>query len=149
MIEVGVDIPNASVMLVEHAERFGLTQLHQLRGRVGRGAEKSYCILVKRNITDTSRTRLSIMEKTNDGFLIADEDLKLRGPGEYFGVRQSGFFQYKIANMATDKAIIQKARKAAFKLINNDPALQDRSNKSLRQTFLKAYAHRLDDINLS
>jgi ATP-dependent DNA helicase RecG len=134
---------------VEHAERFGLTQLHQLRGRVGRGAEKSYCILVKRNITDTSRTRLSIMEKTNDGFLIADEDLKLRGPGEYFGVRQSGFFQYKIANMATDRAIIQKARKAAFKLIDNDPALQDKSNKSLRQTFLKAYAHRLDDINLS
>ena len=149
VIEVGVDIPNASVMLVEHAERFGLTQLHQLRGRVGRGAEKSYCILVKRNITDTSRTRLSIMEKTNDGFLIADEDLKLRGPGEYFGVRQSGFFQYKIANMTTDRAIIQKARKAAFKLIDNDPALQDRSNKSLRQTFLKAYAHRLDDINLS
>ena len=149
VIEVGVDIPNASVMLVEHAERFGLTQLHQLRGRVGRGAEKSYCILVKRNITDTSRTRLSIMEKTNDGFLIADEDLKLRGPGEYFGVKQSGFFQYKIANMATDRAIIQKARKAAFKLIDNDPALQDRSNKSLRQTFLKAYAHRLDDINLS
>jgi ATP-dependent DNA helicase RecG len=89
------------------------------------------------------------MEKTNDGFLIADEDLKLRGPGEYFGVKQSGFFQYKIANMATDRAIIQKARKAAFKLIDNDPALQDRSNKSLRQTFLKAYAHRLDDINLS
>ena len=121
----------------------------RLRGRVGRGAEKSYCILVKRNITDTSRTRLSIMEKTNDGFLIADEDLKLRGPGEYFGVRQSGFFQYKIANMATDRAIIQKARKAAFKLIDNDPALQDKSNKSLRQIFLKAYAHRLDDINLS
>ena len=97
VIEVGVDIPNASVMLVEHAERFGLTQLHQLRGRVGRGAEKSYCILVKRNVTATSRTRLSIMEKTNDGFVIADEDLKLRGPGEYFGVKQSGFFQYKIA----------------------------------------------------
>ena len=149
MIEVGVDIPNASVMLGEHAERFGLTQLHQLRGRVGRGAEKSYCILVKRNITNTSRTRLSIMERTNDGFLIADEDLKLRGPGEYFGVKQSGFFQYKIANMATDREIIQKARKAAFKLINNDPTLQDKSNKLLRQTFLKTYAHRLDDINLS
>jgi len=149
VIEVGIDVPNATVMIIEHAERFGLAQLHQLRGRVGRGAEKSYCILVKRNITDTSRTRLSIMEKTNDGFLIADEDLKLRGPGEYFGVKQSGFFQYKIANMATDRAIIQKARKAAFKLIDNDPALQDKSNKSLRQTFLKAYAHRLDDINLS
>jgi ATP-dependent DNA helicase RecG len=149
VIEVGVDIPNASVMLVEHAERFGLTQLHQLRGRVGRGAEKSYCILVKRNITDTSRTRLSIMEKTNDGFVIADEDLKLRGPGEYFGVKQSGFFQYKIANMVTDRSIIQKARKAAFMLIDNDPALQDKLNKSLRQNFLKVYTHRLDDINLS
>ena len=89
------------------------------------------------------------MEKTNDGFVIADEDLKLRGPGEYFGVKQSGFFHYKIANMATDREIIQKARKAAFKLINNDPTIQDKANKFLRQTFLKTYASRLDDINLS
>ena len=89
------------------------------------------------------------MEKTNDGFVIADEDLKLRGPGEYFGVKQSGFIQYKIANMATDREIIHKARKAAFKLIDNDPTLQDKSNKLIRQTFLKTYAHRLDDINLS
>ena len=88
VVEVGIDIPNATVMLVEHAERFGLTQLHQLRGRVGRGTKKSYCILVRRNITDASRNRLAVMEKTRDGFIIADEDLKLRGPGEFFGLKQ-------------------------------------------------------------
>ncbi len=96
VIEVGIDIPNATVMLVEHADRFGLTQLHQLRGRVGRGSEKSYCILVRRNFTDNSKKRLRIMESTTDGFVISDEDLKLRGPGEFFGIRQSGFLKYKI-----------------------------------------------------
>ncbi|SVE05617.1 uncharacterized protein METZ01_LOCUS458471, partial [marine metagenome] len=85
VIEVGIDIPNATVMLIEHAERFGLTQLHQLRGRVGRGREKSYCILVRRNFSDNSKKRLRIMESTNDGFIISDEDLKIRGPGEFFG----------------------------------------------------------------
>ena len=111
VIEVGIDIPNATVMMIEHADRFGLTQLHQLRGRVGRGKQKSYCILVRRNFTENSKKRLRIMESTNDGFLISDEDLKLRGPGEFFGIRQSGFLKYKIANMVTDGPILRDARK--------------------------------------
>ena len=149
VVEVGVDIPNATVMVVEHAERFGLTQLHQLRGRVGRGAEKSYCVLVKRNVTEPSRTRLSIMEETNDGFIIADEDLKLRGPGEFFGIKQSGFFKYKIANMITDGPILRDARKVAFELVENDPNLKNKVNKMIRETFIREYADRLEGISLS
>ncbi len=149
VVEVGVDIPNATVMLVEHAERFGLTQLHQLRGRVGRGAEKSYCILVKRGVTDSSRTRLNIMEETTDGFVIADEDLKLRGPGEFFGLKQSGFFKFKIANMVTDGSIIREARKVAFDIIEHDPYLKDKHHEELRKSFIREYAERLDEIKLS
>ena len=149
VVEVGVDIPNATVMVVEHADRFRLTQLHQLRGRVGRGAEKSYCVLVKRNVTDTSRTRLFIMEEAHDGFVIADEDLKLRGPGEFFGIKQSGFFKYKIANMVTDGPIIRDARKVAFELVENDPNLKNKVNKMIRETFIREYADRLEGISLS
>jgi ATP-dependent DNA helicase RecG len=149
VVEVGVDIPNATVMVVEHAERFGLTQLHQLRGRVGRGAEKSYCVLVKRNVTDASRTRLHIMEETNDGFVIADEDLKLRGPGEFFGIKQSGFFKYKIANMVTDGPIIRDARKLAFEIVENDPNLKNESNKMILETFIRDYADRLEGVSLT
>ena len=149
VIEVGIDIPNATVMLVENAERFGLTQLHQLRGRVGRGSEKSYCILVKRNTTETSKNRLAIMEKTNDGFIIADEDLRLRGPGEFLGQKQSGFFQYKIANMATDGSIIRQSREAAFSLIENDPNLDNSENLIMKKWFISNYSQHLDKIILS
>ena len=149
VIEVGVDIPNATVMVVEHAERFGLTQLHQLRGRVGRGLDKSYCILVRRNITVIAQSRLEIMEETNDGFIIADEDLKLRGPGEYFGIKQSGFFQFKIANMISDGSIIRDARKAAFEIIENDPDLQESRHRLLQEIFYQEYADHLEMIALS
>ncbi len=149
VIEVGIDIPNATVMLIEHAERFGLTQLHQLRGRVGRGINKSYCILVRRNITDTSKNRLSVMEKTNDGFVIADEDLKLRGPGEFFGLRQSGFFQFKIADMVQDGSLLRQARLSAFDLIVQDQKLTNDSNKRLREWFISDYDQYLDTIKLS
>ena len=149
VIEVGIDIPNATVMLIEHAERFGLTQLHQLRGRVGRGINKSYCILVRRNITDTSKNRLSVMEKTNDGFVIADEDLKLRGPGEFFGLRQSGFFQFKIADMVQDGSLLRQARLSAFDLIVQDQKLTNDSNKKLREWFISDYDQYLDTIKLS
>ena len=149
VIEVGVDIPNATVMVVEHAERFGLTQLHQLRGRVGRGTDKSYCILVRRNITVISQSRLEIMEETNDGFIIADEDLKLRGPGEFFGIKQSGFFQFKIANMINDGSIIWDARKAAFEVIKNDPDLQESEHRLLGEIFFQEYADHLEMIALS
>ena len=129
--------------------RFGLTQLHQLRGRVGRGTDKSYCILVRRNITVISQSRLEIMEETNDGFIIADEDLKLRGPGEFFGIKQSGFFQFKIANMISDGSIIWDARKAAFEVIKNDPDLQESEHRLLGEIFFQEYADHLEMIALS
>ncbi|MFL2983593.1 MAG: ATP-dependent DNA helicase RecG [Candidatus Neomarinimicrobiota bacterium] len=149
VVEVGIDIPNASVILIEHAERFGLTQLHQLRGRVGRGKEKSYCILVRRSFSDISSNRLSVMEKTGDGFIIADEDLKLRGPGEFFGLRQSGFFKFKIADIAKDGILIKDARAMAFSVINHDRDLSQKTNKLLYQWFMSDYANHLDNLNLS
>ena len=147
VIEVGIDIPNASVMLIEHAERFGLTQLHQLRGRVGRGSSKSYCILVERNIRDTSRKRLAIMEKTNNGFVIADEDLKMRGPGKFFSTEQSGFFKHKIADMVTDGAIIRKAREVAQTIAKTDTKLEN--NPRMKKRLLKDYAQYLDTVVIS
>lgn len=146
VIEVGIDIPNATVMLIEHAERFGLTQLHQLRGRVGRSSAKSYCILVERNIRDTSRKRLSIMEKTNDGFVIADEDLKLRGPGKFFSTEQSGFFKYKIADLVTDGPIIRKARKAAQEIAKRDLKLE--KHVLMKERLMRDYAQYLDTVNI-
>jgi ATP-dependent DNA helicase RecG len=147
VIEVGIDVPNASVMLVEHAERFGLTQLHQLRGRVGRGSAKSYCILVERNVTPMSRSRLTIMENTNDGFIIADEDLKMRGPGKFFSTEQSGFFRYKIADMVNDGPIIRRARKAAKKIVKLDPLLE--KHFLMKERLLKEYAQYLDTVNIT
>ena len=119
VIEVGVDVPNASVMVVEHAERFGLAQLHQLRGRVGRGAEKSYCILISDSKANVAKARLETMEKTNDGFKLAEEDLKLRGPGQFFGEAQHGLPDLKIANVYQEELLIQ-ARDAAEKFIADD-----------------------------
>jgi len=147
VIEVGIDIPNASVMLIEHAERFGLTQLHQLRGRVGRGSAKSYCILVERNIRDTSRKRLSIMEKINDGFIIADEDLKMRGPGKFFSTEQSGFFKHKIADMVTDGVIIRKARETAQTIAKADTKLKN--HPLMKERLLMDYAQYLETAVIS
>ena len=149
VIEVGIDIPNATVMLIEHAERFGLTQLHQLRGRVGRGSEKSYCILVHRKITQNSKKRLKIMESTNDGFKISDEDLKIRGPGEFFGIRQSGFLKYKIANMVTDGPILRSAREAAISLVKRDATLSHQEHNLIRNRLVEEYREKLQKINLS
>lgn len=125
VIEVGVNVPNASVMIIENAERFGLSQLHQLRGRVGRGADQSYCILMsKHQIAKTTRQRLELMTQTSDGFLIAEADMQMRGPGDIEGTMQSGIpFDLHIANLATDGQIIQLARRAAEKIIDNDPTL--------------------------
>lgn len=125
VIEVGVNVPNASVMIIENAERFGLSQLHQLRGRVGRGADQSYCILMsKHQIAKTTRQRLELMTQTSDGFLIAEADMQMRGPGDIEGTMQSGIpFDLHIANLATDGQIIQLARRAAEKIIDKDPSL--------------------------
>lgn len=149
VIEVGIDIPNATIMLIEHADRFGLTQLHQLRGRVGRGSVKSYCILVRRNYNDRSKKRLKIMESTNDGFIISDEDLKMRGPGEFFGIRQSGFLRYKIADLVMDGPIIRKARKAAFTVAGKDPNLISPDHELIRRRFLKDYRDLYEGFKLS
>jgi ATP-dependent DNA helicase RecG len=114
VIEVGVDVPNASVMIVEHAERFGLSQLHQLRGRVGRGAEKSYCLLLTSDKqTSVANERLGIMAQTDDGFVIAEKDLELRGPGELLGTRQSGLPEFRVANLVRDQQFLAGARKEA------------------------------------
>ncbi len=136
VIEVGVNVPNASVMIIESAERFGLSQLHQLRGRVGRGAEQSYCILMTgHKLSDDSKTRLETMVKTNDGFQIAEVDLKLRGPGDIMGTQQSGVLNLKIADLIKDQELLQHARYHAKKILNDDPALSKPEN----QVILDAY----------
>jgi ATP-dependent DNA helicase RecG len=115
VIEVGIDIPNATVMFVEHAERFGLAQLHQLRGRVGRGSEKSLCILLKSyKCSEDGSKRLEVMRSTNDGFKIAEADLEIRGPGEFLGTRQSGLPDFRVANILRDGRILEEARQEAF-----------------------------------
>jgi ATP-dependent DNA helicase RecG len=123
VIEVGVDVPNASVMVIEDANRFGLSQLHQLRGRVGRGEHQSFCILVADPTNEEATSRMEIMVKTTDGFEIAEEDLRLRGPGELAGTRQHGNLDFKLADLVQDGRMLEVARQAAIKLINYDPDL--------------------------
>ena len=123
VIEVGVDVPNAAAMVIENAERFGLSQLHQLRGRVGRGPHQSYCILISDNQNEETRTRLKVMTKTSDGFRIAEEDLRLRGPGDFFGQRQHGLPGLKAADLGCDTQLLQEARQAAEALLERDPDL--------------------------
>jgi ATP-dependent DNA helicase RecG len=132
VVEVGVDVPNATVMVIEHAERFGLSQLHQLRGRIGRGAQKSNCILVAPGRwTNEGRARLETMVRTNNGFEIAETDLQLRGPGEFFGTRQSGELGFHVANPLRDRELLELARKEAFTLAE-DPARKDSLQATLR-----------------
>ena len=153
VIEVGIDVPNATIMIIENAERFGLSQLHQLRGRVGRGAEQSFCILLtdenysKRTLSlasnraeahrdvNATKKRLETMVETNDGFKIAEVDLELRGAGEYFGTRQSGLPGFRLANIVTDTEILSAARKEAFELVERDPHLTRTENKNIRKEF--------------
>ena len=138
VIEVGVNVPNASVMVIENAERFGLSQLHQLRGRVGRGAEKSYCILMTNDeLSADSKKRISTMVSTNDGFKIADADLKLRGPGDLMGTQQSGILDLKVADLAKDGPIVGLARSIAIDRLKTDPNLSDPINEGLRKKMIK------------
>ena len=133
VIEVGVDVPNATVMVIENAEYFGLSQLHQLRGRVGRGSEQSYCILVSDAKNEKATRRLAVMCETNDGFRIAEEDLKLRGPGDFFGSRQSGLPLLKLADLMTDGRILYAARDEAQRILADDPDLSKKENKPLKE----------------
>ena len=133
VVEVGVNVPNATVMMVENAERFGLAQLHQLRGRVGRGKDQSYCIFISQYDKEETVKRLDILNKTNDGFVIADEDMKLRGPGDFFGIRQSGLMDFAIGDIYRDAALLKEAAKDAGELLQRDPLLERDDHRLLRE----------------
>ncbi|MGJ8659217.1 MAG: ATP-dependent DNA helicase RecG [Cellulophaga fucicola] len=143
VIEVGVNVPNASVMIIESAERFGLSQLHQLRGRVGRGADQSYCILMtSHKLSPDAKTRLETMVRTNDGFEIAEVDLKLRGPGDIMGTQQSGVLNLKIADIVKDNDILQTARHYAIKILKEDPSLSNPSNTVVSEAYAQLVKHK-------
>jgi ATP-dependent DNA helicase RecG len=138
VIEVGVDVPNATVMVIESAEKFGLSQLHQLRGRVGRGADKSYCILLTGpNIGNDARERMKIMTSTNNGFVIAEKDLDMRGPGEIEGTKQSGVLNFKLASIVQDRSVLETARRFAEDTVTNDPDLSSAENLRIK-SYLQA-----------
>ena len=140
VVEVGIDVPNATVMLVESADRFGLSQLHQFRGRVGRGQEQSYCMLLSQNPSEIGRERLDIIEKTHDGFQLAEEDLKLRGPGEFFGTRQSGLPDLRMAKLS-DVALLELARDEAIRLFEQDPNLKKSEHSLLAKELARVWQH--------
>jgi ATP-dependent DNA helicase RecG len=140
VVEVGMDVPNASVMLVENAERYGLSQLHQLRGRVGRGTAQSSCILISDAQNEAAKSRLAVMCSTGDGFRIADEDLRLRGPGDFFGSRQHGLPVLHIADMAADMEVLREAQRAAAELISRDPLLTAPEHRSLHAEVERLFA---------
>ncbi|MCX5722961.1 MAG: helicase-related protein, partial [Nitrospirae bacterium] len=170
VVEVGVDVPNATVMMIEHAERFGLAQLHQLRGRVGRSAHQSYCLLMASGgwrggmgvagqggkgttlspypSTPTpplaARERLDALVRSTDGFVIAEEDLRIRGPGEFFGFRQWGMPEFRVANLLRDAELLQQARQEAFALLKQDPQLKLPVHRALREAMLRRWETKLD-----
>jgi ATP-dependent DNA helicase RecG len=163
VVEVGVDVPNATVMLIEHAERFGLAQLHQLRGRVGRGSHQSYCLLMAAGVgrggarrgrldfggeaadaLSSARERLEALVRSNDGFVIAEEDLRIRGPGEFFGFRQWGMPEFRVANLVRDMDLLQQARLEAFSLLKQDPGLRASAHQGLRDAMLRKWKEKLE-----
>ena len=144
VIEVGVNVPNSSIMIVENAERFGLAQLHQLRGRVGRGNYQSYCILKYNINSDVVRQRMKIMQDTNNGFIIAEKDLELRGSGEFFGTKQHGIPEFKIANLFEDMPILQNVQALAVRIIDEDPELELEKNKELKVIVDNKFGDRIE-----
>ena len=147
VIEVGVDVPNANTMVVENAERFGLSQLHQLRGRVGRGSAKSYCILLSDTQSEQTRQRLKVLTQTNDGFRISEEDLRLRGPGDFFGQRQHGLPALQIADLSCDMRVLTEAQQAARELMARDPELTDPMHAALRARIHELFELKSDSLN--
>ena len=143
VIEVGVDVPNSTLMIIENAERFGLAQLHQLRGRVGRGKFKSYCILKYDSKSAVVQKRMDIMQKTNDGFVISEKDLELRGPGDFFGTKQHGIPEFKVANLFVDVPILKKAQQVANTILKQDPELQLEENYILKQKINKLFSEKI------
>lgn len=146
VIEVGISVPNATVMVIENSDRFGLAALHQLRGRVGRGSASSYCILKSNNKSAIARQRLDIMRKSNDGFEIAQKDLELRGPGDFFGVRQSGMPEFKLANLLTDTKILESTQEAVKTLIEEDRTLSLPQNSKIKNTLYNKYGEQLKNV---
>ena len=147
VVEVGVDVPNATLMVVENAELFGLSQLHQLRGRVGRGKAKSYCILLSRDPSEEGRQRLKALTQTNDGFKISEEDLKLRGPGDFFGQRQHGLPDLKVADLSCDMRLLDEAQTAAKELLKTDPTLSDPDHRALRSRIEELFQVKAEALN--
>ena len=147
VIEVGVDVPNAALMIVENAERFGLSQLHQLRGRVGRGKHQSYCVLLSDNRNPDTRERLKVMTRTTDGFRISEEDLKARGPGDFFGRRQHGLPQLRMADLAGDMRVLKEAQQTAQELLTADPALEQPENRRVLEQVRRLFAEDPDIFN--
>lgn len=147
VIEVGVDVPNAALMIIENADRFGLSQLHQLRGRVGRGKHKSYCVLVSDTDNEVSETRLKVMTQTNDGFKISEEDLRLRGPGDFFGSRQHGLPAMHVADLCSDMNVLQTAQTAAQELLASDPELEKPEHQALKAAVDRLFEMNTDTIN--
>jgi ATP-dependent DNA helicase RecG len=161
VIEVGVDVPNATIMMIEHAERFGLAQVHQLRGRVGRAGHQSYCLLMAATLgrhrmplgkrptgnqepASLVKERLEALVRSNDGFVIAEEDLRIRGPGEFFGFRQWGMPEFRVANIVRDGELLQQARSEAFSLVKQDPQLSAPAHQVIKETMLRKWEKKLD-----
>ena len=146
VIEVGVNVPNANIMVIYNAERFGLAQLHQLRGRVGRGEYQSYCILINESKSSVSRERMKILQNTSDGFIISEKDLELRGPGDFFGTKQHGLPDLKIANIFTDMEILKLAQKKAAEILNDDIHLNSDEYAKLKERVKYMFKGKVDDI---
>ena len=146
VIEVGINVPNASVIVIENAERFGLAQLHQLRGRVGRGRWQSYCFLITQSQSELAQKRGEIMQSSSDGFFIAEEDMKLRGPGDIFGTRQHGIPELNVADLAKHLKIMEHARQEAKKILAEDPLLQKEENAELKRRITKLFG---EDMSLN
>jgi ATP-dependent DNA helicase RecG len=147
VIEVGIDVPNANLILIENAERFGLAQLHQLRGRIGRGEHKSYCILISSADDEAALEKLRVLESTSDGFKIAEADLQTRGPGDILGTAQSGLSGLKLGNLLADTDLMQRAREEAYRLLSDDPRLEKPDNLGLRVHLVAATRAELAQVS--